>query len=117
MNAHAYADRRLRVEPSDTRVCVWLGDELLAESSRPLVLRELGRPTRYYLPREDVRTELLARSTLQTFSPSKGDATHWSTATTANVAWSYEEPRAPAADVKGHIAFYENRVQLDVDEA
>jgi uncharacterized protein (DUF427 family) len=40
-------------------VVISLGGEKLAESDRPVLLDETGLPTRYYLPREDVRTDLL----------------------------------------------------------
>jgi uncharacterized protein (DUF427 family) len=29
-----------------------------------------------------------------------------------NVAWSYEQPLEPVADIKNFIAFYRNRVEI-----
>ena len=29
-----------------------------------------------------------------------------------NVAWSYEQPLAPVADIKEYIAFYRNQVEI-----
>lgn len=40
----------ITVEQSDARVRVVHGGQVLAESDRPLVLRETGCPPRYYLP-------------------------------------------------------------------
>ena len=49
----------ITITPADEHVVVTLGGEKLAESDRPVLLDETGYPTRYYLPREDVRTDLL----------------------------------------------------------
>jgi uncharacterized protein (DUF427 family) len=46
---------RVDVLASSRRVRIELGGELLAESSRPVLLFETMLPTRYYLPREDIR--------------------------------------------------------------
>ncbi len=45
--------------PSAAHVEVRVDGQLIAESDRPVVLHETGLPPRYYLPREDVRTDLL----------------------------------------------------------
>ena len=34
-----------------------------------------------------------------------------------NVAWSYEQPLQPVADIKDFIAFYHNRVDAIYEEA
>ena len=55
----------ITVTPANVHVEVTLGGEKLAESDRPVLLDETGYPTRYYLPREDVRTELLTPESTQ----------------------------------------------------
>jgi uncharacterized protein (DUF427 family) len=32
------------------------------------------------------------------------------------VAWSYEQPLAPVADIRNFIAFYRDRVQILLDD-
>jgi uncharacterized protein (DUF427 family) len=111
---HTETDR-IRIEASTAHVRVTLDGELLADSIRPLALHETGYPVRWYLPPDDVRTDLLRKSETQTFCPYKGDATHWSTAGADDVAWSYQEARELAHEVEGHFAFYPDRVDLEVD--
>ncbi|CAN5444433.1 hypothetical protein BH23ACT9_BH23ACT9_34580 [soil metagenome] len=54
---------RVDTRRSSRRVVVRCGEEVLAESSRPMVVSETGLPNRFYLPAADVRTELLTSST------------------------------------------------------
>lgn len=86
---------------------------VLAESRRPLVLRETGCPPRYYLPAEDVRAELLAPSDTHTHCPFKGEASYWSvpgTADGADLVWAYPDPKPEVAPIKDHFCFYETEV-------
>ena len=79
-----------------SHVVVTLGGEKIAETNRPVLLDETGLPTRYYLPREDVRTDLLRPTDLHTTCPFKGEASYWSAEVGGEVytdlVWSYEEP-------------------------
>ena len=59
----------ITITPAELHVEVTLDGVKLAESDRPVLLDETGLPTRYYLPREDVRTELLQRTDLVTTCP------------------------------------------------
>ncbi|UJA19306.1 DUF427 domain-containing protein [Thermoleophilia bacterium SCSIO 60948] len=81
---------------SSSRVEVRLKGELVAESSRPLIVSETGHPNRYYLPADDVRTELLRRSETRTVCPYKGEAEYWSIALPGALAedavFSYPRP-------------------------
>ncbi len=100
---------------------VRLGDQLLAESDRPLLLDETGLPRRYYLPPEDVRMELLSPTTFHTTCPFKGEASYWSVQVGDEVqdgiVWSYEDPIEAASDIAGHLSFYPERVTITVDGA
>src|SRR3954454_16553825 len=50
---------RVDARPASRRVQVVAGEEVLAESDRPVLLFETGLPTRAYVPRDDVRAELV----------------------------------------------------------
>jgi len=54
---------RIDVLPSSRHVRVELDGHVLAESSRPVLLFETMLPTRYYLPRDDIRAELTPSAT------------------------------------------------------
>jgi uncharacterized protein (DUF427 family) len=89
--------------------------EVLAESTTPYLLFEPPLPVRYYLPPEDVATDLLRPSTTTTFCAYKGQARYWSLEGENDVAWSYPEPLREAAEVTDRIAFFNERVDLVVD--
>ncbi|MEN8651415.1 DUF427 domain-containing protein [Streptomyces sp. 21So2-11] len=101
---------RITIEEGTTAVRVVRDGQVLAESSRPLVLRETGCPARYYLPPEDVRTELLIVSDARTHCPFKGDASYWSVPGAADLVWAYPEPKDEVAAIKDHFCFYDTEV-------
>jgi uncharacterized protein (DUF427 family) len=106
---------RIDVRQTSRHVRVSLNDESLAESSRPLALFEASLPTRWYFPREDVRVDLLSEGELRTTCAYKGHATHFDYGDEDSIAWTYEEPEREVVPIKGHIAFYNERVDLEVD--
>ncbi len=92
---------------------------VLAESDRPQMLFEAAFPmARYYLPRHDVRVELLP-SPLVTVCAYKGRATHYTAVVGGqelpDIAWSYTDPLLDATAVKGLISFYQERLDVFVD--
>ncbi|MFJ8867501.1 DUF427 domain-containing protein [Streptomyces sp. NPDC102473] len=103
----------ITVEPADVHVRAVHDGQVLADSRRPLVLRETGCPDRYYLPPEDVRGELLTPSDTRTHCPFKGDASYWSVPGAADLVWAYPEPKEQVRDIKGHFCFYATEVVSD----
>lgn len=93
------------------------GGAVLAETRRAKVMHEKGHEPVVYFPREDVGMEFLDRSETRTTCPWKGEATHYDIAGKSGVirdaAWSYEEPVAGAEAIRGHIAFYEEKVTVE----
>jgi uncharacterized protein (DUF427 family) len=106
---------RIDIVHSSRHVLVELDGATLAESTRPCLLFEPPLPVRCYLPREDVRTDLLAPSETRTACAYKGQASYLSTATDDDVAWYYPEPLREAAEVTGRIAFFNERVDVVID--
>jgi uncharacterized protein (DUF427 family) len=109
---------RIDVLPSSRRVRLELDGQVLAESSRPMLLFETLLPTRYYLPRADITAELTASPT-RTWCAYKGQASYFS-ATVAgrpvpDLAWTYEDPRHDATQVRDLIAFFDERIDTFVD--
>ncbi|MER5499715.1 MULTISPECIES: DUF427 domain-containing protein [unclassified Streptomyces] len=104
---------RITVEPGTAHVRVVRDGHVLAESRRPLVLRETGCPVRYYLPPEDVRTDLLSPSGTRTHCPFKGDASYWSLPGAADLVWAYPEPKDEVAAIKDHFCFYDTEAVAD----
>ncbi|MEU6480524.1 DUF427 domain-containing protein [Streptomyces sp. NPDC047017] len=100
----------ITIERSDEHVRVVHGGQVLAESERPLVLRETGCPPRYYLPSEDVRLDLLTPSDTHTECPFKGTASYWSLPGAADLVWAYRDPKPEVARIKDHLCFYDVEV-------
>ena len=110
---------RVDILQSSRHVRVMLGGEVVAESTRPLALFENGLPTRWYLPPEDVRTETLVESEKQTGCAYKGFASYWTVRAGGveeeDVAWFYPEPTRDAERIRDRIAFFNERVDIEVD--
>jgi uncharacterized protein (DUF427 family) len=110
---------QITITPADAHIVVTLGGEKLADTDKAVVLAETGLPPRYYLPREDVRTQLLTPTASHTTCPYKGQANYWSAQAGGqvheDVVWSYESPIPEAAGIAGLMCFYNDRVQLTVD--
>jgi uncharacterized protein (DUF427 family) len=108
-SAGADSGHWIHIEPSPRRVRVDFGGQTIADSKRALLLRERKCLPVYYFPREDVRTDLLNGTAHRTHCPYKGDASYWTVKVGArvaeNAAWSYLEPPALSAAIKGCFAF------------
>lgn len=107
---------RVDVRRSQRHVRVWVGGELMAETRRARAVFETGLPTRWYVPREDVRMERLVPSAMRTTCPYKGVASYWSLRDgAANVAWSYEDPLPEGTGLPGHLCFAGASVQVEAN--
>ena len=110
---------KISIVPTVAHVEVRLGGRLLAATDGAMKLDETGLPARYYLPPEDVQTDLLRPTTFHTNCPFKGEASYWSLdldgETHDGIAWSYETPNAQAAEVRGMLSFYPDRTEVTVD--
>lgn len=122
MTATERPAHEVSTEPRTEHVVVTAEDgTVLADTTRPVALYETGYPTRWYLPREDVRTDLLVSSETVTHCPYKGNANHWHATPPGgtridDVAWSYDADVLPAAQgITGYVAFYTRKVTQTVD--
>ncbi|GGP26495.1 DUF427 domain-containing protein [Silvimonas amylolytica] len=90
--------------------------ETIADTHNALTLREASYPPVFYVPREDVNMALLARSSHQTYCPYKGECSYYNIAADAerglNAVWTYETPYDAVAQIKEHLAFYPDRVEM-----
>ncbi len=110
----------ITINPAGRHVEVSVAGQTLASSDRALRLDETGSPARYYLPREDVRTELLQPTATHTTCPYKGQASYWSAQVGdqvyQDVVWSYQTPIPGAEQIAGLMCFYNERVELTVSD-
>jgi uncharacterized protein (DUF427 family) len=110
---------RVDILESSRHVRVSINGEVVAETERPKVLFETGLPPRYYIPPEDVREDVLVESEKNTRCPYKGVASYWSVEAggerVENLIWYYPDPIPEAARIKGLLAFFNEKVDLEVD--
>jgi uncharacterized protein (DUF427 family) len=110
---------RVDVLRSSRHIQVVVGDVEVANSHHPTLLFETGLPVRYYLPKPDIRMDLLTPRPTVTQCPYKGTAEYWSIVTAQEVledcAWSYRAPLLESAGIGGLVSFYDEKVDIYVD--
>jgi uncharacterized protein (DUF427 family) len=110
---------RIDALPSSRHVRVVVGGEVVAESHRPVVLTETGLVPRYYLPRADVRMDLLIPTDTVSHCPYKGSASYWTVVAggvkLTDVVWGYETPLPESTRLAGLVCFWpEKSADLEV---
>jgi len=106
---------RIDILRSSRHVSIELDGHVLAESSRPVLLFETLLPVRFYLPPEDVTSDLEHSDTV-TYCAYKGRASYLSLpGVRADVAWTYREPLREAEPIREHVCFFDEHVDVTVD--
>ena len=107
-------DHPISIERNPKRVLVMLGDQVIADTTDALTLREASYPAVQYIPRKDVDMAALDRSETSSYCPFKGDASYYSIlaggARSGDAIWTYEAPYDAVAAIRDHLAFYPDRV-------
>jgi len=113
-------DYRITYTPSEKRVKVVFNGATVADTRRALLVQETRLAPVFYLPREDVRMDLMEPADYRTHCPFKGNASYWTLrvddAVAENVLWSYETPLPEAEPLRGYVAFYRNRMDAWYEE-
>jgi uncharacterized protein (DUF427 family) len=105
----------MHVKSVPARVRVRKGDKVLAESADALRIMETGRgpyDPMIYIPEGDVTGPLQSVDGKSTHCPLKGDASYF-TLNGDEIAWTYDRPLDVSTILKGHIAFYPNKVVIE----
>ena len=107
-------DHPITITPTTQRVVVTVGGRVVADTRAALTLQEASYPAVQYVPRADVDMTLLERTVHATYCPYKGDCAYYSVTAggerAANAVWTYEQPYDAVAAIRGHVAFYPDRV-------
>jgi uncharacterized protein (DUF427 family) len=110
---------RVDILPSSRHLRVLVAGEVVAETNHPWLLFETGLPVRFYVKQTDVRMDLLTPTETVSHCPYKGQARYWSVRaggdTHEDVAWSYRHPLPESIRVAGLVAFYNERVDIELD--
>ena len=107
-------DHPISIQRNPARVVVSVAGHVVADTRSALTLREADYSPVQYIPREDVDLTQLERTDHATYCPYKGDCGYYSIPAggrkSVNAVWSYEDPYPAVAQIKGHVAFYPERV-------
>ena len=110
---------RVDIVHSSRHVRVEIEGTAIADTRRPVLLFESGLPIRYYIPKQDVRMDLLQPTQTHTRCPYKGIASYWSVVLDGkrfdDVVWAYPTPIPEASKIENLLSFYNERVDIFVD--
>lgn len=105
---------RIKFTRTDGLVSILAGDTVLAQSADAIILTESGHTPRLYFLIKDVNMSVLQITDTSTHCPYKGNAEYFSATTSKGVlkdiAWTYNEPIDDAIEIKGLIAFYQEKL-------
>lgn len=109
-------EHKVVISPAGETVTIRFDGKEIARSSRARKLEEASYPPVYYLPIEDVSTEVLEKTEHSTYCPFKGAASYWSLVASdgkrkQNAVWGYETPYDEVMEIKDHVAFYASAVE------
>ncbi|MGZ8176818.1 DUF427 domain-containing protein [Williamsia sp. SKLECPSW1] len=112
-------DHPITVEPTPGHVTVRVGDTVIAETDAAQTLREARYDAVQYVPLDAVDPAALRTSESTSYCPYKGEASYFDLAvgsdTATDAVWTYTDPFPAVAEIKGHVAFYPDRVDITVD--
>ena len=107
-------DHPISIQHNRARVVVSVAGHVIADTRNALTLREADYPAVQYIPREDVDLTQLEPTDHATYCPYKGDCTYYSVPAgrkkSVNAVWTYEDPFPAVEQIRGHVAFYPDRV-------
>jgi uncharacterized protein (DUF427 family) len=106
--------KRIDILQSTRHVVIVINGETIAESYNPVLLFETGLPTRYYLPKLNVRMDLLIPNDKITGCAYKGKAQYYSVKAgdrvIDDIVWYYTYPTIEASKIAGMLCFFNERV-------
>jgi uncharacterized protein (DUF427 family) len=108
------SDHPISIERNTARVVVSVAGHVIADTRNALMLREADYLPVQYIPRQDVDFAQLEQTDHATYCPYKGNCNYYSIPAggpkSVNAVWTYEDPYLAVAQIKGHVAFYPDRV-------
>jgi uncharacterized protein (DUF427 family) len=114
-------DHPITVSFNPKRVRALYQGHVIADTAAALTLKEASYPAVQYFPRDDVEMGYLSRTDHASHCPYKGDAAYYTILMDGqfaeNAVWTYEAPYPAMAQIKDHLAFYPDKVEIyELDE-
>lgn len=111
-------DYHVDIRARRNEVTVRVGDRVIARTAKVLLVDEQDHGLVFYFPEADVDLSALEPIEHVTTCPFKGEASHWRlVGGDQPLAWTYRTPHTEVARLVGHIAFYQDRVSVEVGVA
>ncbi len=113
-------DHPIQVTPFNGRVRVTFANHRVADTAGALELREASYPPVYYVPLADVDHGALRPSETTSHCPYKGDASYHDVIdphtlqAAADAVWQYSDPYPAVSEIADYVAFYPDRVEIEV---
>lgn len=100
--------------PCAKRLRIKFAGATVVDTTAAMLLHETAHIPVYYVPRDDVRLDLLTATDHTTNCPFKGDAAYWSVShdgrTADNAVWSYPLPYDEVPQIRDYMGFYWNKM-------
>lgn len=107
----------ITIRPALGTWVVRAGGAILGESTEALELTEGDYPPVIYFPLNDIAMAFLEESATRSTCPHKGEASYYDivakSGPIADAAWVYADPMPGVAGIKGHIAFFTEKVAVE----
>ena len=109
-----FPDHHVREQQVGQPMKVEVDGEVIAASIDVIRVVEDRNPVRYYFPRDAVSMRHLQATSTTTHCPFKGEANYYTLKVGSHrwpdAVWSYEDPYEEHRDLRGRLAFYEERI-------
>ncbi len=105
--------------PDTRHVVIRHGDITIADTTNSIRILETASAPTFYIPPEDINTDLLVPYDGSSFCEWKGESTYWSVHISETLiqaaGWSYPDPFEDFSAIKNYISFYPAKVGCYVD--
>jgi uncharacterized protein (DUF427 family) len=116
-------DHPIDITRFNGRVRVMFGNHSIVDTTSALELREASYPPAYYVPLAEVDHEALRPSDTTSRCPYKGLASYYDVIdphtlqSIDDAVWHYREPYPSVSQIADYVAFYPNKVNIEVETA
>jgi uncharacterized protein (DUF427 family) len=107
---------RIDIRQTSRNLVARHGDQIIADTKRPLVLYESGFAPRWYVARADIDESALTSVKHQTFCPYKGLCSYYDIGDAHLAAWSYREAYSGVGRISDFVSFEPDIVSVQLDD-
>ncbi|SRR5258706_4129983 len=109
-----FPEHKVQEQRVGKRMTVVIDGDIIADSNDVICVDEDKNPLRYYFPRADVAMSRFVKSGTTTECPFKGTAKYYSLIVgpqkLQDVVWTYDKPYDEHRELKGRLAFYDEKI-------